>query len=177
MSKWSFFLLTLLCSGCVSIESYPDSWEPIVEGKSTCADISGTYSESGETPSGERTISLKNRLLDNPPPSLKPTRVVINLSQDGSLLQFKFLDQDVSLHEQELRLADNEFSCEKGVLTLSKTEGINREGVLALQSGSIQLYRVNSMLVAKSSSGGVGVMLLIPVVGYGTYYARFPSVD
>jgi hypothetical protein len=170
--------LSLLCAGCVSIESYPKSWDSLDTGEPRgCSHVTGAYSDAGEVPSGKITVSLTRWLFDDTLLSQKPTSVAMALSQDGSLLQIRVRDGEGTMLERELRLARSEFSCDGGLLRIPRTKGTNREGVVAFQSGSIELFRAKGNLVVKSSGGGAGIMLLLPVIAYGTNYARFPRLD
>ena len=171
-------LVVMACVGCVSVQSYPESWAPrTLGGTGACPDLTGTYSDAGEVPSGKTQVSLARWLFNDAPNATEPETVVMRLAQNDSELQIQVLEGSTVLFERSLRSDRNELSCDGGLLMIPRSKGTNREGVVSYQSGSIELSRSESTLIAKSSGGGAGVMLLIPVVFYGSNYARFPKID
>ena len=158
-------------TACVSIERFPEAWEPIIElGKKDCPQLIGEYSDLGEVPSGKYQVSLASWLFESWDPHNKPDRIAFNLSSDS--LTVRTLggarSEMVSLDRNR-----GEFTCASGVLMIPRSKSINREGIAAAEHGTLEIARTNNFLVVNSSGGGAGIALLVPVAFYGNNYARF----
>ena len=170
-----FALSVSLLAACVHVERYPGNWEPIAAvPNDECPDLTGEYLNVGEIPSRKYTVSLAAWVFPDWDYSDKPKAVRFQLTKDVLVIRTVGGSQEKVL---SLSRHFGEFGCSKGALQIHGHEGTNREGVAGFTSGTLALVRTRNFLVMNSSGGGVGIVLLLPVAGYGNNYARFPVMN
>jgi hypothetical protein len=168
-------LLCALITGCSTTVLYPSAWSPLVT-EPGCKSISGTYLNRGEA-AGKYSTFLsdwlvrsgsqeKNRLSSYQQLSIildhKNQIVISGLNEDGSS------DQLVNIENHE---------CREGSISFNFSGVHNGDNVASLESSWRHLHKSGDYLVVESTSSGVGIVLLIPVVGSANNWARFLSVE
>jgi len=161
-------LLAVTLGGCVWTQPLPDAWPDVSSAEgATCDWINGVYYDKGE--SGTSNKPSLSRMLDWSEEKASPETLSITYVSGASLVVVGGSDASSFSHVPP----SSQFSCVDGTLRISRSVGINREGVLGYENVTHLLYPANGFLIVKSTTSGVGIVLLIPVVGSYTYYYRF----
>lgn len=173
----------VLMAGCVHIERYPQSWEPVHAGAAAgCIAVAATYVNEGENSSGSRVLlatwiaphqyktaadqaAFETDLIKARTVQLQLTSNVLTIVANGENIH----------REWSLDSNRHEFECKRGAIRIRGFEVAN-DIVFGVSEGSDDLYRVGDHLVVKSHGGGVGFAFIFPVVGYGTSWGRFAVI-
>lgn len=169
------YCLTLSCliSGCVSTETLPVGWS---EGKNsvnaTCDWVNGLYENIGESggdyqPYFTDLLDLRKQLNG------VPLMVEVAYSADSPLV-IKGRDSATQISSRIYSL--QEYSCTNGMLSIVRSESINREGVIASSSYEHHLNEDKEHIVVKTSSSGLGMVFFLPIVAKEKYYYRFKRI-
>lgn len=173
-----------LSSGCVHLERYPHSWEPVHSGTATdCSAVAATYANEGENSSGQRVLlaawikprqnrtAAEQSAFEN---DLGKAQTV-QLRLAANVLTIVASGQNIH-REWSLDSSRHEFKCKHGVIRISSYEVAN-DIVFGVAMGSDDLIRVGDHLVIRSRGGGVGFAFIFPVAGYGRSWGRFKVID
>lgn len=190
MSLSAFSILLLICcftfQGCAFHQAYPDRWASIEgEHNRECPDLKGFFINKGEfaetAPGYEKyppylypilfkNVGEKTNDIDTIGFYQRDQNLVISAYEKGEVIEQRTIEYD-----------RNKQSCRKGMLKIKvpKPEGgINREGVLGYSWEGLGLtINKEGSLIVRSSEGGIGIMLMIPVIGVSSGYARFQSTN
>ena len=174
----------VLLGGCVHNEHYPESWGPMRVGAATdCADVAATYTNEGENTNGDRILLagwLAPREYKSDAERDAYQRDVtkaqtVQLQLAGHILTVVASGNNMH-REWSFDSTKREFECKHGIVRIRRFE-VASDIVVLVSKGSDYLYRVGDHLVVKKSSAGVGlVLIVIPVAGGGTSWARFAVV-
>ena len=162
-----------LLSGCISNPDYPVGWASVSD-EMICQRINGKYRNVGVNHSGHE-VSLTSLLFaqntvgaDSIEVLINHDKLTINAFYDGELVKSHAEDIDGS-------------SCKKSFIEIDEPEpegGINREGVVAITWGAIQLsINENNDLIVHRNSSGAGIVLLFPVAGSSWSWFKFSKVE
>ena len=175
----------MLLGGCVHIERYPHSWEPMRAGAATdCTAVAATYANEGENSSGAH-VSLaawiepqKNRTVAEQ--SAFETDLdkaqTVQLLLNANLLTV--VANGVNVHrEWSFDSSRREFECKRGMIRIHRFEVLS-DIMFGVSKGSDDLFRVADHLVVRSHGGGVAfVLIAIPLVYHGTSWGRFAVIS
>src|SRR5437764_4251322 len=159
---------------CVHGSAYPVPWPALVSsGDGHCPDLTGRYTDRGETFDSPHWISLSGLLL-----SVRAAQVEISLSDSGELRIHGWTDHG-SAGTKSLARSAGDFDCDGLRVTLRReAEWVNREGVVGRQSRVLQLSKaVDGSLVIRDEGSGFGFLFFIPIVGTQTLWHRFRPAD
>ena len=166
----SLFIL----SSCVTLIDYPPTWpSSINELGQQCELIAGTYLNRGETQDGQTTY-LSDWLFD--------TNIEFREFQYLSLAfdennQMVVNGSTTSMPAPiQLPIFENN-ECRNNYLSINLQSFENSVNAVSLGSSKRHLYKTDNHLIIESSEGGVGVVLLIPVVAYANNWARFSMLQ
>lgn len=161
-------LASTLLAGCVSTQSLPPTWgAPPLAAGGTCDWLNGDFTDEGQSDGNYKPSLLLT--LGGKRVSHGTTRM---LYVAGAMLKLGTDETGSSA----LTFATADFRCADGVLTLKRSVGHSRDGVLGHEQFNHVLYESNGYLVIKTTSSAMGMLLLIPVAGSDTYFYRFKRV-
>jgi hypothetical protein len=161
---------------------YPSSWGnliPVEESK--CPNISGIYRNYGEKAEGITKYRLSEILGFKD--KFEETRMQIEQLKDGT---FEISGWDMMGDEQKLvykkSYPKRKYTCtSEGIRASSHTEGgIVPEGLggFGVEFDSFYLIKnTDGDLVVKETGTAIGISWIIPVMGFGTNWYRFPHED
>jgi hypothetical protein len=170
----------VLLGGCVHIERYPRSWEPVRAGTNIdCTAVAATYTNEGESSSGSRALlatwieprqyktpadqaAYETDLIKAQTVQLRLTANVLTIVANGENIH----------REWSFDSTRHEFECNRGVICFPRFEVAN-DIVFGVSKGSDDLFRVADHLVVRSRGGAVGFAFIVPVAGFGTSWGRF----
>ena len=153
---------------------YPENWSDIPS-KDIVPNLAGFYmckgeDQQGNKPSLYRALIAKDMVMENAIDYIKitqtETELLIEAYQQGSLIkkrvaQFKPKDS----RDGFVRLKEPE-----------PERGINREGVVGYEWCTYWLCKTSDgSLVIRCDSAAVGMVLMMPVLGVGRDWYRFPQ--
>ena len=166
----------IVLGGCVSIQSYPESWEASSAARADhCPDLNGTYSNIGQSPSGVSGASLSGWLMrEEGRGSLRPDRVGLELSEDS--LTVRAVNREKSQF-RVLSRRRGEFRCSNGVLEIPFTESCCYDMMSAVGSGTLRVTRTPGFVVLNIADIGAAIIVIVPLVYARQVYVRFPVVE
>jgi len=193
------FAVLVVCTGCVSRDSYPDTWSPRVIGEAECPDISGTYENSGfgsgnvlYCPGGCTDMADYTQCAD------KCSDPVVQLSEiffagvlpDNSKVTIQHSDEDKievriespgpSPNVRQLSHGNGDFVCYEHKNWVSLDEGIEVDlGGLAFSSRKIGFVKAkDGSLIGEFHYKGRGVIFVaIPAGWSDTRFIRWRAVN
>ena len=180
-------VLPLLIFSCVSIQKYPSEWPPLISIENDkCHNISGTYENEGQWADKSDTSLI--RLADYFFPKgvdVKPlgvTHVQITQSDDDTM-EILFWNNENLVDKKIYLRKRNEYTCtSEGIKisfgTLTTTQ--MGEGLMPVSVNWAAMYlkkNTSGELVAKFTSSGVGLVIVMPVSGFSSFYGRFKQID
>lgn len=171
-----FFIVLLsfvFLSGCISHPDYPSEW-PEISDTNKCPHIDGFYSGVGKNQEG-REANLYNLIFGGN-------------SKTVEAIEITTIDHEINIHAYDnnkivdSRAISNElYKCNNSLIEIGEAipeGGINREGVVGVAWGNTLLSNnINGNLVVRSDSGGVAVVLLIPVAGSMRSWYQFSAIE
>lgn len=185
--KFLFACFALLSiAGCVHIQRHPKTWDPPSPelGPGVCPPISGVYENLGVDTKGVQAnlAQLISYSIRHDPSGaqernrtwkeLKTVRSVeLKMSDDGVLTVTAISNEGIKTWSFASKMG--QFNCEKGVLRLHQSGDGSGDNVVAYESATLDLFRVDNDLVVHKHGGSAGVMLLIPAAFYESTWARF----
>ena len=179
------YLLALvsMLGGCIHLEQYPETWQPIVSRQGTdCAELMGKYLDSGEISSGGKVslaafLTPKSADLQHPALSFQPSQVELGVLQE-KILKVIFTDANSNLSELSFSRDKGEFDCGGGVLTLKQDSALfSDKDVLVVGFWRLNVYRLQDQLVVSDYGGGAGFVSIFPAMLYMKRWARFKVVE
>lgn len=187
-SSWIFYIiaiveLSLLLTSCAMHNQYPSSWGGLITvEENKCTDISGIYRNTGEKEKGVSEYKLSKILGFKD--EIGETHVKITQLKDDT---FEISGWDTVGDEQKLvykkSYPERKYSCTpEGVKASSHTESTfvpEGLGAFGTMTGSFYLTKnTDGDLVVKDTGTVIGLsMLIIPMIGAGTDWYRFPHED
>lgn len=186
-----FALVAMCLSGCVSITTFPDKWEPMVKAAGeTCPKISGRYSDKeaventdkgGQVNLGAR-YALSSLILDahDRVYITSVERIITSVElqlETEKILLVRLLKGDTVVKTAQLLRENGDFSCSKGVLTLKARYSLGAAifiGVFAVSH--VRLASTTGyLLLNEFDLGVIGLPIpVIPVMGY--HWVRFAEL-
>jgi len=182
----AILVMGLACIGCIHAQRHPKTWDPPVfeMGSSPCPALNGIYENMGVDPKGGAVnlARLLNYSIRHDPAGARErnrfydelgnvSSVKLELSGDGVLLVRVGLgagEKDWSFSQ-----AKGQLLCKGGILSIQQRgDGIG-DNVVAYESATLDLFRVNNDLIVHKHGGSAGVMLLVPMAGYESTWGRF----
>jgi hypothetical protein len=183
-SPWISYLtgivtLSLLLTSCMMHEKYPSSWGDLIPvDKNKCPDISGIYMNTGGKSALTHILGLKDTVGET-----HVTHVQITQLKDGTL---EISGWDMVGDEKKLvdkkSYPKRKYSCTSdGIRASSHIEGgIVPEGLGGFGAEFDSYYLTKNTdgdLVAKETGTAIGFSWIIPAIGFGTNWYRFPHED
>jgi hypothetical protein len=180
---------SLMASGCVHLEKYPDTWDRIsvdsVAGR--CPSVSGIYENNGAKPDGTK-ISLAVWLAAATGRSRQEERYVRNRFIDelfkAKIVELELVDDtELSIHAKGDEISipwaisknTGQFECKDGAIVIRAGGDMSGDNVAGYSNGSMKLYSSPENLMINWSDSGVGIVLFIPIVYiYSNTWGRFP---
>lgn len=162
-------------SACVYIEKYPQSWAQIKPDPQpqACPSITGAYVNKGQTKNGNQ-VFLASLLRPDKEFSQYfniAETVELTLANNDSLA-VKIIGKDF-YGLWSFERSKGQFKCSHGTLIIPQNGDMSGANVEMFGLGALDLYRVENQLIVNSHGGTAGIVLLIPVAGYGSDWARF----
>ncbi|CAG4884131.1 conserved protein of unknown function [Georgfuchsia toluolica] len=190
MTRFAFiwFFAIAMC-GCISVDKYPDKWGAAVAGTRSdiCPKLSGVYENIGETADGQRAwlasrlsgITGRDKELQLQMryqfwKDLSAAKVVQIHVADNQTLAIKVTGEGI---EHEWTVPKTRVECKTNAITIHGDAVISGDNAVAVGTDSMDLYRSGNQLILNQSGGGVGVLLLVPVVGYSNHWSRFSLIE
>ena len=185
------FLVLLLCmlSACVSTESLPTSWGELEnhEQDNDCSYIEGIYKNKGENPKGDEVSRLLQILIEHPDQTeYKPEELQdYYKAQNAEIVELRFKSDTLLIirgnnkefeKEWVLDASKNHFTCKNGYLKINRNRGFHVAVVAAHKWNFLTLYKSKTHLVVSDSDATVGVVVFMPVVGFGNQWRGFPII-
>jgi len=182
-SPVSVTLTVLIVGGCVSVEHYPSSWgaQPTAGGQ--CASISGAYADNGTRADGTAvrlSVWLNPTLRSNSPERFQlgkdlaqAQQVELELDLKSALLHVTAVGPNIR-REWTFDSSKGQFQCRDGVIRITRWN-LGNDIVILANKDTIDLYRTQDYLLVNSHGGGAGLaIVVVPVAGYSSVWARFP---
>jgi len=174
-------VLSFLLTSCVMHNKYPSSWSdlvPVEENK--CPDISGIYWNNGIKEKGEVEYNLSKILGFKD--EIGERYVKITLLKDDTFEISGWVWEEQKLVYKK-SYPKRKYSCSsEGIRASSHTESTfiaEGLGAFGAMYGSFYLTKnTDGDLVVKDTGTVIGLsMLIIPIIGAGTDWYRFPHED
>jgi len=165
------FLVPLLLFACASHEKYPEQWSKPVEPQKACEDISGTYSNVGDSAYYYLSSIIKN--ID-PDQIFKATHVVIYYPA-SDIITITAWNENIPIGAKTFRKDD--FKCtEKGIeVSLGyESDYSGLVGTFVRGKATITKTEDGYLLVITEGSALYIVGPGVPFAGTGLSYSRFP---
>jgi hypothetical protein len=167
--------VTVTQAGCIIISkpSYPKEWTLVDRNSEICASLPGNYANNGEAgKKGKNAPPLATLFFKD---AKTATNVRILKKGDTSFL----LISESSGAIVNSRTIEGKCGSPRFTVPPEEPEGfINREGVVGYQYDSTELeVSKDGMLVAHTTTGGFGIMLLIPAGGSESRWFHYPREE
>lgn len=178
---------TILGTGCVLKEPYPNQWPGIHAVKGICPDISGTFADDGwlnpseaeQTGQAWHKRSLSRLIFTDEGEFDEVTDVQIIQTENHDITLIA-LNGNTSLVEQSFSIENGDFSCKSGFVEfIGERVCETGNGVMACATPESDLIKnLEGDLIIKTNSRGFGAVYLIPVYVSEWHWYRFePSPD
>ena len=170
--------IPIILTGCFSDHPpLPEDWGKTAQ-TNNCPSFEGYYFSQGEGADDIGIVPSLYKVLINAPLNIHRIEYIRITQKKDSLIIQAFSD-DTLREEKEIPLKTS--NCINGFLQLdthSKKDGINRDGVLGYEWNTLLLSKASDgALIVRRDSGGVGVVLLIPVAGSAHQWYRYPKIQ
>ena len=165
----------------MSVEHYPSSWgaQPTAGGQ--CASISGAYADNGTRADGTAvrlSVWLNPTLRSNSPERFQLGKDLaqaqqVELDLKSALLYVTAVGPNIR-REWTFDSSKGQFQCRDGVIRITRWN-LGNDIVILANKDTIDLYRTQDYLLVNSHGGGAGLaIVVVPVAGYSSVWARFP---
>jgi len=169
-------LSSLFFTSCVIHQDYPSGWDSLIRvEKNKCPDIAGTYIDLGEVAEGKYPRSFSRLLFPNEP--IGGTHVQI--MQHDETMEVSVWSWGNLVRKRLYSKANKEYSCSSEGIEIPFKEGYGGEGFeLGMGWGKLCLTKsADGSLIMNKKGSAAGVVLIIPVVGYGSGWYRFKQAN
>jgi hypothetical protein len=178
ISQIRFLASGLLLSACVVRHpDYPPTWAALQSTGHECPLLTGLFENRGE--SHDPTVGnpvgkyLSYYLFPNLKDFKSVNKIGFSQSEPDMLEVSAWMDENLLVRKQFSKTT-NEYNCQNGMILLSRSEGVNREGVVAISSETVYLAKsADDGLILNYASSGFGIVLLIPVGASEINWFRF----
>jgi hypothetical protein len=166
-------MCALSLGGCISVHSYPETWEPALRPRAdACPDLDGTYANTGQSANGTWGATLSGWLKLDPPRPRRAQFDRVDVALSGDELALHAVGADASA-ARVLDRSRGDFECNEGVLKLSYTESCCFDMMTSRTAGVLSLSRTPTSLVLGVSDVGAAIVIFVPRVYAQHNYLRF----
>jgi hypothetical protein len=174
--------------GCVSVDKYPDQWGALDGGARSeiCSELSGVYQNIGDTADGkhavlallmsevtDRDMELPLKIRDQFLRDLSAATFVQLRVTANKELAIKVTGEEIN---QEWTVQKEWIECKTNAISIHRNVlAGNAAGFLA-GTKSMDLYRSGDQLILNHRSLGVGVLVIVPIGGSSSHWARFTLI-
>jgi hypothetical protein len=163
-----------MVAGCITETDYPKTWAPLAAGlESGCDSITGTYLNSGEATGGVKT-KLTDWLFE--PHTNVPDFQYLSITFDQN--RHIVISGVHSPESTSAQLSNVEkYECKNDSLIFDLSAFNSVQNTIFFGSRKRRIYRSANYLVVESLESGFAIVMLIPVAGTETNWARFPMYE
>lgn len=171
------FLAPIFLTSCVIHQAYPSGWGSLIRvEENKCPDMAGTYMNVGELADGKPYYRALTRFLF---PNEPVGGTHVQFIQQDDTLEVSVWNWENLVRKKAYSKTNKEYSCSSEGIEIPYKEVYAGEA-FELGMGWDKLYLIKSAdgtLIANKKGYGVGVVIIIPVVGYGSRWYRFKQAN